>query len=557
MARQIIILVYLAAMITGCGSSSNSLNDNIQTFRENMSTLSVLVKDNLSLDYREVWIRLLKVEAIDINDQIITLYDNPDGRVFNLASTDTVAALLSARSIPAGNYKTLRITLASELTLVDKNGSQTTHKFTNASDTLTLSIPTDLQTIADKVASLALDFDIAQLVINQANEITPEVKVITDTSSSIDRIIAEIEGKVVSILDNHQFTLQPTGSNINIDVQLHSTGVVTNEITKQNGIDFSSLVIDDKVGIFGNFNSNGLVLEAVSVSVNGDTPSSGNANQVINKTVKVEGIINSLNNNALELNVHEASFIPQTDVMTIIDLSNAFYQRGNQTMLATGQQVEIKGTWDGQQLTAKHIEIEGAHIETSDSGSVSDSELAEVKGTVSQIQNTLLTIQVEEAEHINLTGNTLSIDIKEAWFKHGNIDCLTNGTKVEIKGSVSTDGNNTLSPTVIEVKSHCTTLPNESSSDDGSSNDVPLSSTGVQAYGLIQSIEGDKITLQTTKTEHFSPTGNTIEVIVTNTTSFEHGTKNDLTQNASIKVEGTWNGQALTAVKIEFSQENN
>jgi len=547
MLRKMIVTC-LAIMIIGCSSSNNSLNDNIKNLKDDFSTLTVLVKDNFSLEYREVWIRLYRVEAIDDSDQVTSLYDNPDGRAFNLASTDAVAALLSTKDIPVANYKTLRITLASDVTLVDQNGDQKSIKFTNSSDTYTLSIPTDITTIKDQVSSLALDFDIAKFVIDQASEISHEINVITDTHPAIERIIAKIEGKIVSIINDHEFTFQPTAGNSVITVLLHASGVVTDEAAKLTSLNFSSLKVDDIVNIFGNYNSNKLTIEAVSVLVNGETPSNGSSSQVINKTVEVEGIITNLDNNSLELDVHEASFFPDTNSVTIIDLTNALYERGNYEMLAVDQKVEIKGTWDGQQLTAKLIEIEGAQAVDSSSGSSSGDQLAEVEGSVSQLQGTILTIQIDHVENITIIGNSLTLDIKDAWFKYGNIDCLVTGTEVELKGSVSTTNTNTLLPTVIEIKSNCITLPDE---------DLNGATNSSKAEGSIQTISDDKLTLQITETEGFSPTGSTIEVVISDSTVFEHGTKSDLVKDGIIEVYGAWNGQALIANKIEFYTDSN
>ncbi len=466
MMKKFVPIALLSATLSACGLSEQ-INNDIQAAKEVYATLSLLIRDAQSLQHPEIWITLHRVELIDGDDQAVEVYANSNGRVFNLASKSDVAELLDAQRIPAGNYKTLRVTLGNEVVWVDLSGKRETRTL-GSSDTIVVDIPADIQAIENKISALAIDFNINSLL----NGSTPAIGLISDVNTQIKRTYADLRGTVIAIdRANNSLDIRLGDNGPIIQVDLHPSAVITDEQAQQVLTSLDSLNINDIVDLFGNIDPSKLRIEAISLIVNGSTVSTGAAEQVISKVVKLEGLVQSVADNAMDVDVTEASFVPPENIITVVDITNALYGRGNTTMLIAGAEVEVKGTWDGTQVTAGYIEVEGAPAATE---LTQDERLAELEGTVTSFNNGVLSLTVEDYENFTPGSDPFSFELGDAWFKEGNPACLIAGAEVEIKGFSQQTAPSSFTATVIEVDD-CDTYPSEDDDDseDKSMNHAP------------------------------------------------------------------------------------
>ena len=57
--------------------------------------VSVLITDNRSAEYSEVWVTIKEVKAVSASGETVTLYDDPAGAAYNLTQLVDVGALLN------------------------------------------------------------------------------------------------------------------------------------------------------------------------------------------------------------------------------------------------------------------------------------------------------------------------------------------------------------------------------------------------------------------------------------------------------------------------------
>ena len=466
-----IIPIALSIALSACGLS-DTLKQDVQNAKQAYATLSLLIKDASSLQYPEVWIQLHKVELIDDTGQAVEVYTNPTGKVFNLASRNDVAELLNAKRIPSGRYSKLRVTLGSRVVLVDPLGTRT-EKVLGSSDTVSVSIPADIQALENKLSTLALSFDLNSLL-----DAAPSISVINDIKTQIKRAYADLRGTVVDINADNSIDIRLGNDGPQFRVTLHPSAIITDEQARRIMRTLSGLQVGDVIDIFGNLDLSALRIEAVSLIVNGAEVKDGSGQQVISQVVKAEGIVQNVAANSMDIDVTEASFVPPSHIVSVIDLANALYGRGDQALLRQGAMVEVKGTWDGNQIIASYIEVEGAPAADEVS---QDEVLAELKGSVTDYSNNRLTVSIRESEGFNPSGNTLVLDLTNVWFKQGNPSCLVAGTEVEVKGISSQNDSSRFSPTVIEVDD-CTTFAGDErdgdNKDKSADSGIPLAGSG-------------------------------------------------------------------------------
>ncbi len=455
-----LIPILLGIGLSACGLS-DTINQNVQSARQAYATLSLLVKDVRSLQYPEVWIQLHKVELMDSSGQTVEVYSNPTGKVFNLASKSDVAELLNAKRIPTGRYTRLRVTLGSRVVLIDPLGKRT-EKTLASSDTLSVSIPADIQALENQLSTLALSFDLDSLLNAAAN-----VSVISDIKTQIKRAYADLRGTVVAINADNSLDIRLGGEGPQFRVTLHPGAIITDEQARQILRTLSGVRVGDVIDIFGNLDLTALRIEAVSLVVNGAEIKSGTEQQVISQVVKAEGIVQNVTANSMDIDITEASFVPPANIVGVIDVANALYGRGDQALLRQGAMVEVKGTWDGSQIIASYIEVEGAPTANE---VTQDEILAELKGTVTDYANNLLSVSISESEGFSPSGNTLVLNLADVWFKQGNPGCLIAGSQVKIKGISSQADSSRFDPTVIEIDD-CATFVDDRRDNNGADND--------------------------------------------------------------------------------------
>jgi hypothetical protein len=462
----------------------------------------------------------------------VTLYDNPQGGVYNLTELHGVGALLDTQVLEPGTYSDFQVNLTNDVTLVDKNGQTITAHFNTTGDPLTIDVLGSV-TVSSANTSVALDFDLRQFSYDPATGlVTPVVLLVhQDQVRTFDRCYGEIQGYVNNILDAQTFELRLHNGTI-ITVTLQATATVVNRSAHQVTQDTSGLVVGQHVEVYGNYDAATLTLAAVRVKVEGRS----GLNQVARD--KVEGIVQSFDGTTLVLDVREANFVP-TGTTLDINVANVLFTKGSIDTLAAGQWVEIRGTWQDPVYTATLIEIEGGLPQWSKHNNKHNysHDYAEVKGSIDAVDGNTVTLTITKSEHFAWTAATIAIDVTNAWYKYGDSACLQPGAFIEAKGAVDSNG---MTATLIEIKSACGT---------GGSGSSGYGSAEVK--GTVAGVNGDLVTLNVVRAEYFNPGAAPIDVNVSGAW-YEHGTQAQLSTGVFIEVNGSWDGSVFTAAKVEF-----
>ena len=569
-----IFLTLLFLGLTACGGGNGS--SGLGSIVSHTGALSVMVTDDMTTQYSKIWVTVLKVTALDSSGQQHVLYDDATGQVYNLTELNGVTALLSTQDLPPDTYNNFEITLANDISLVDKQGQTIQASFNTTGDPEVIQIQGSVTITAGGVANMGIDFDLKQFTYDQTTGIVTPVLIYLDDNHlqqiSLNR--ARVEGVIAEIIDAQTFTLQNRyGSTVTVTLQ--TTATIFNENTGAVGGDTSALTVGQKVEVFGSYDPGTMTIEAISAKIHDNTSPSGSPD-----STEVKGVVTSFDGSTLVLDVRESNFIPGSTTLEISNVANALFTKGSLDVLAAGQWVEIYGTWEDPLFTALVVEIEGGTPRWND-GHDFDSEhhdygYAELKGLVTGMNGTVLSLQLTERDHI--TGQsmgTADIDISIAWLKNGNQDCLTDGAFVEVKGANDSASGNFMAYT-IEIKSSCSlTSSNDSSMQSSTSCDPSMQSTTscdssmqssdsndssassanpgnyVELGCLITAIDGNTITISVIHSEYLL--SNTTEAVIDVTNAwYDHGTQQMLTLNRYIEVNGSWDGSQVSAVKVEF-----
>ncbi len=479
---KIPILVLAALWLAAC-----HLSDEAQRLRDQLASLNLVLQDGAhaaktlqSQLPQAIWITLKKVEAENETGTTVTIYDaGSDGQVVNLVSPDDVAALLASSTVPAGRYTALRLTAGTDVRVVKADGTTLNLQVPDATppDDFTLDIPfqAPVDLASGDLRTLILNVDLASLAdaIDEATETIDLAKLIdtrTDTTT-LSGVQARLEGHVddIDVADGRFFLKRDDGPDVT--VTLHATLAVIVRERDGQVLTLNELQPGDEVSVYGSFDPTRLTLLAVAVSVDPQPVARGDGQSVTSHRVKVEGRIQSLDTgtDSAQVQVHEASFMPDQATITVIDLQNAVYAHGSYGQLQAGAKVEIKGTWDGNQLDADLVDIEGALLSQPDYYDMDGP--VEVEGVVKDwdVQSQTLTIDLGEVEGNTdlIPGDAITLDLSGAWFKRGAPDCLAPGVEVELKGVPGSQGTG-LTATVVKVEGGCAAFPvtHDNSGDD-------------------------------------------------------------------------------------------
>lgn len=449
------LIVAVASTFVACGGGSSGTSGSLSS----EGTVSVLITDNLTLDYSEVWVQVQSITATDANGQTAVLYEDTTGQTHNLSQLVNIGALVDAKAIAAGTYTSFDITLANEINLVDNAGLTTNATFDQTGNpTFAMTVNGTLTVDPNQVTTLALDFDLQQFTYDAgANTVNPVV--VQKDPALLNQTVVTNNGTVQSVTNGTQFVMTPATGGADLTVNLHANGTVTNAATGAVTADTAGLQVGMQVSVSGSYDAANMTITASGVHIENNT---------ITVRHEVEGFVTAFDGSNLTLDIKEASFMPSTNTLDIANISNATFSTGDLSLITVGQELEIKGAWDGTSFTAVIVEIEGAPRNSHNNSYIDD--YAEVEGLVSAISGNQFTLTVQEHEHvtgINI-GDSVTLDGSTAWIKDGNVSCLVVGAQVEAKGAM-TDSTSML-VNVIEIEDGCG-QGNDDSSNDNNSDD--------------------------------------------------------------------------------------
>jgi len=407
--------------------------------------VSVIITDDLTQNYKEVWVTLYSIEAHgDTGD--VTLYDNKDGEVINLANLSGVGSLLSVDSVPAGTYTAFDVKLGTQVNLVSNDAASTTTTASfvsnGTSDTVQFDVKGNLVVAGGAVTSFALDFDLKHFTLNADGQIVPTIFHVRDIAQTLKQTMARMTGEITALTDTG-FTLHTAdGMDINVVLNANALKMV------DDGTSLDKLTVGMTVKVIGSYDPDTLTIEAITVAMK------SSSSDAMSGTVEVKGVITAVDTTTgmFTLNVKDADFMPGSDTLDVTYDSNTTFACGSADLLAVDQTVEVRGTLstDGSSLTAMVIEIEGANNQD---GMYHN--YAEVKGSVVDLTGNNLTLTVDKVSGLDVAvGDKYTVDISNAFIKGGTLADIVADANVDVKGVLDDTGN--FHAAIVDIETNMT-----------------------------------------------------------------------------------------------------
>ncbi len=518
------LLIPLVAALVACGDSDSNLSTS-----PGASTVSVLITDNLTRDYKDVWVEVYSIKAIDANGQAVVLFEDTSGQTHNLSQLVNIGALVNTRTVTPGTYTSFEIVLSNEITLIDQTGNPVSATFgQGGGSSHTITVDGNLVVNPNQPATLVLDFDLASFTYDPATNTVAPVVVQKDPDA-LAQVVATVRGEIQVINGPGQFVVSSMNGGASITVNLHDNATVTDPANNSVVSDTAILQSGMKVNVSGGYDSDTLTITATSVVIE-------RASAPIVLRHEVEGYVISVDGSVVRLDIEEATFRPGSNALSI-DLGNALFTKGGLTMLAAGQEIEIYGDWDGTSFSAAVAEIEGAARNV---GSRSyDDHYAEIEGIVTAVTDQTVTLTVREYEHVSgiNVGQSITINHGSAWYKYGDAACLVPNMEIEVKGAFTASA---MDAYIIEY-------------DDHSCYGAYGGGEYAEIEGTVTAVTSDTVTL--TVHEHEHARGITIGQSVTvdrNDVWYKDGDASCLVPGVRVEIEGAFDGTTMDAFAIEF-----
>ena len=513
--------VFFLIMLAACGGNTSSPGGS-----QNNGTVSVIATDDLTQNFSEVWVTLYAIEAKGDNGNV-TLFDNKDGQVINLADLNGVGSLLSVTTVPAGSYNSFDVKMGSEVNLVAPDGTTTTHSFvTDANSTMVnFEVKGDLVVADGAVTSFALDFDLSNFIINADGIIVPKIFHVKDISKSIKQTMAKMTGQITALTDTG-FTLHDTdGMDINVVLNANALKMY------DDGMSLDTLAVGMTVKVIGSYDPDTMTIEAITVAM--QTPSS----DAMAGSVEVKGVVTATSAGMFTINLKDADFMPSTDTMDVTYDDTTTFASGSADLLAVDQTVEVRGmrATDGS-LTAMVIEIEGA-----DMMGGANHNYADIKGGVVSLTDNTLTVMVDKVSGLDVTvGSNYDVDITNVFIKNGTLADIVAGAKVDVKGSVDSKGQ--FHACILEIN------PDTGTTGMGMMTDQAV-------FGTVTAIDASSMTITVNMSMNLPSvmSGDSVIVALTADTTYNNDMVPVVNDLVNVHVTTTDTGLAAQEVTVENS----
>ncbi|MFT5482277.1 MAG: hypothetical protein ACI9GW_000926 [Halieaceae bacterium] len=441
--------------------------------------VSFFFSEHLSDRFGSVWMTVQSVVLINDEDLPIIIYAESQGFVVNVNDEESMAELFSLRNIPEDTYNSLQVTFANTVIITDLDGGQQEYQLGGEDFPGRFEIPCLQIVTEDDPTAIAIEFDLNELVIGEGGlDLKPAMGCQNSGAvKSLAKNNARWKGEVLEVIDDTSFVLSPQFlyRDSEIIVNLSEAGVVFDEFSGQSSEDTSLLSEGDRVRVFGGFDFATLSLDALSVSIKpGRDEDEDDSDDVADKDndslgnrgfTEVEGVVVSFDGSVMAVAVSDADFAPPAGNQLIVDVSAAHFQRGSLEILAVGQEVELRGSWDGTAYTVKFVNIDGARP----GQSMADKALLKVSGELVSVDDTLLTVSVSSlgGGDDEALPELMTVEIAEAFLARGRADCLVPGANIEAWGSLDDTEPATFIATQVKIKGQC-----DKSGDDDDDDDI-------------------------------------------------------------------------------------
>jgi hypothetical protein len=369
--RNRFIVLGVSAALAACGGGSGGGSVDSPSFgsptASDSATVSTFITDNLTTQYSEVWITVHRVTAENAASQVVTLFDEVDGKVVNLSALVNIGELLNTVAIPGGTYDDFVVTVANGIRLVDKNGVTTTATFGSTVDTFSINVDGKLALTNGQATAFALDFDLARFTLDPVTNVVSPAVIYKgdDVVSQFAAMEAELKGTIQSVSSNDSFVLVPRNSGAPVTVTYNGTTLFYDD-ELQRILSADTVVSQGAyVEVEGAFDRATLQLSANEVSLEDEADDSASDTVGLRE---VEGVVQSFDGSTLVMDVREGDFLPSGNTLTVANVSNAvFHESTLQNLQPGGQWIELKGQWDGVTFTALVVELDDGVDEEDDS----------------------------------------------------------------------------------------------------------------------------------------------------------------------------------------------
>ncbi len=531
--------VALAASLAACGGGGGSSNltpaPEVATSRT-----AVYFTDDFSAAYDAVWISVSRVTVVNPSGETQVALFEP-AQLVNLPTLRRTGALMATADLPL-DATAIRVYVDSAAQLQQLDGSMLPVSLAATGGYLEFR----LEGWNAATGSLALDFDLPRFTL-QNGVLTAATRIASnDDYAGWNQRYAEAQGAVTAV----------SATSLTVDTRHHglrSFVIDTNTTFVSSRSATWSPAVGDRVELSSLVSGQGADLQFTARAVKDETDSESQ------RADKVEGLVTAVSTvggvTQVTANIRRSKAVgAQGEV--VFDVATATrFKRGSASLLAAGVAIEAYLVPQGSGWLASAVEIDGAAKSDSDSNepdSVSEG-YVDVKGRVTGVSGTVVTLQATYTERLPgvAVGDSLTLDIANAYFEKGGAACLAAGVAVEVKGYRDAAG--VLQPVKLEVEGGCSSAyptPGVTAPSTPPSTDA---SAFVEAKGTVMAVRSGEFDLSVYRIEDFagvSPA--TVTVTYGSTTVFRDGLSSaSLAVGNFVEVKGNLQAGVLTASKVE------
>lgn len=530
--------------------------------------------DNLSNDYDQVWVNILKLELVPSTGAPVTVFNDAAGRTIDLRKLNDGGlnqyAFLGIDSAPQGTYTGMRITLDRGVNLLPTGGSTLQSRlfddeYGTPNTVLTFNFPSAI-TLGGSAVDVIIDFDLSQWTINGSGEVDNCVVVKgsgNGFSNSSNHENDDYEGTVSGLTGtapNQTFTLSlPAGVKMTVTTNSFTS------IFNNNGQPNPVLANGKRVEVRGAFDPgansfNATVVKIKSSSSDDDDyevkgpPSSPNqgARTFVIQAREVEGFLPTNLNVTVQINDTTQFFTDRGLPMTEVQFYMLFAGDGSALQVEAEGSVYNSGT---NTLTARKVKIDddslkgGGEIEATGTASAINLgagtftlTLTSWEGFSSSVGTPFTAATSGGTEFKDVNGSTVS---KATFF-----ELLATATAVKVEGWI--DGN------VINVSE---AKIRTSSGGGGGGNDPH------EIEGTVSNINAGAKTFTVSIVDWFGfngTPGQLINVTMSSTATYRNDEGDSITveqffaglsNGGLVEVDGTVSGNAMTGVKAKLDDD--
>lgn len=533
--KRWLLLVFAAmtALLSACGGGGGSGSSP----GAGTSLTAVYFTDDFSAEYDAVWISVSRVTAVSPSGETQLAQFEP-AQLVNLPTLRRTGALMATAQVPR-DATAVRVYVGGSAQLQQLDGSMLTASLAAPGGYLEFR----LEGWNTASGALALDFDLPRFTL-QNGVLTAATRIASkDDYAGWNQRYAESEGTVTAA----------SATSLTVDTRHHGqrSFVIDANTTFVSARSATwTPAVGDRVEITSLVSGQGTELQFTARTVKDETDSESQLAD------KVEGVVTALSTldgvTRVTANIRRSKMAGvQGEIAFDVNAATRF-KRGSADLLAVGVEVEAYLVPQGSGWVAAAVEIEGA-ARTGPSAPPSVSQgFVELKGRVTSVSGTALTLQATHTERLPgvAVGESVTLDIANAYFERGSVACLVAGSAVEVKGYLDAAG--LLQPVRLEVEGACSSAYPTTGVSPPTSPPSSGAAVFAEVKGTVTAVRSGEFDLDVFRIESSgggSPTS--VTVVHGPATIFREVNPDTLAAGNFLEIKGSLLGTVLTASKIE------